>query len=206
MEDKKKSNKKTGWGGARPGSGRPKGDKELFALRIGGEAAKMIKCQPNRSDFICDCIREHMEREAEQLPDLPMVGLKPEEIASYNVRVACGQPIGVPEGEKPEMIDLRNLVCLHEDSSMLFKVTGESMIKVGILPGDTVVVDWSMRTPIAGKIMLCQVDGDYTLKYVEVHDDAVWLVPANDTMEPIKVNRGQQFRIVGMMTGLTRRY
>lgn len=61
-------------GGARPGAGRPRNDSQYFNFRVGGEVAWAICEQENRSAFIADCIREHIEAEHKALAfEFPMV-------------------------------------------------------------------------------------------------------------------------------------
>ena len=53
--------KKTGWGGARAGAGRPKGryNFRTIGLRIPEDVAEIIDRQPNRSAYIIEAIRAY---------------------------------------------------------------------------------------------------------------------------------------------------
>ncbi|MBJ2184580.1 MAG: hypothetical protein JFR38_08760 [Muribaculaceae bacterium] len=53
--------KKTGWGGARAGAGRPKGRNNFrtIGLRIPEDVAEIIDRQPNRSAYIIEAIRAY---------------------------------------------------------------------------------------------------------------------------------------------------
>lgn len=53
--------KKTGWGGARAGAGRPKGRNNFrtIGLRIPQDVAEIIDRQPNRSAYIIEAIRAY---------------------------------------------------------------------------------------------------------------------------------------------------
>ena len=53
--------KKTGWGGARAGAGRPKGRNNFrtIGLRIPQDGAEIIDRQPNRSAYIIEAIRAY---------------------------------------------------------------------------------------------------------------------------------------------------
>lgn len=202
MEDKNTTKKKDGRGGARPGAGRPKGDKEQFSVRIGGKAAQMIKSRPNRSDFICDCIREHMEREEALVPDLTAIGhvMRPSSesqmIGHFDVRVACGTPAELPDNSV-EMVDALSMICSDPSHSYVIETSGNSMIDADIHSGDMIVVDMGRLVPTPRRPMLCQLDGGYTVKFVELNDDGIVLVPANETFAPIEVEPGSDFHIWG---------
>ena len=60
METPNQENKKTNWGGARRGAGRPKGDScTSIALRIPQDVADILARQPNRSAYIIEAIRAY---------------------------------------------------------------------------------------------------------------------------------------------------
>ena len=73
------------------------------------------------------------------------------------------------------------------------------MRDAGIGNGDLVVIDKSLE-PIDGKIAICYVDGEYTLKRIKIEKDACWLIPANDKFKPIKVTADNEFLIWGIVT------
>lgn len=215
MEPEKKGTR----GGARPGAGRPKGDSERFAFKVGGKVARWIKSQECKSQSIIECIREHIERvetgehiERVETSELdPMIGTStmeaqgPQLIRDFDVRVACGTPREVLDGVWPEMTDVRGLVCDDVETSFMVRVFGDSMIEAGIRDGDRVVVDGSRCTPAPGRPMLCQLDDTFTIKYVAMHEGRVTLIPANREMLPFDVEAGQRFRTLGTVTGLMRK-
>ena len=83
-------------------------------------------------------------------------------------------------------------------------VTGESMIEDGILDGDTVVFR-SQETAHKGQTVVAIVEGEATLKHYFPKPDCIELHPANHTMKPLIVTRGD-FRLAGVMIGLIRTY
>lgn len=96
-------------------------------------------------------------------------------------------------------IDLNRYVIKHPSSTFYGRVKGESMKDAGINDGDLLVIDKSLE-PVDGKIAICYIDGEFTLKRIKIEKDACWLIPANETFKPIKVNADNNFLIWGIVT------
>jgi len=98
-----------------------------------------------------------------------------------------------------QAIDL-NLELIKNPSSTFFsKVNGDSMQDIGIHHGDLLVVDKSLEAK-DGKIAVCYIDGDFTLKKIKIEKDYCWLVPANKNYKPIKVTAEIEFLVWGIVT------
>ena len=69
----------------------------------------------------------------------------------------------------------------------------------GIEDGDILVIDKSLE-PQDGDTAVCFIDGEFTLKYIKIEPDAVYLVPANDQFQPLKVTEENNFCIWGVVT------
>ena len=96
-------------------------------------------------------------------------------------------------------IDL-NLALLKNPASTFFsKVSGDSMKDIGIHDGDLLIIDKSLE-PVDGKIAVCFIDGDFTLKRIKIDKDFCWLVPANENYKPIKVTEDNDFIVWGIVT------
>ncbi len=96
-------------------------------------------------------------------------------------------------------IDL-NIELLKNPSSTFFcRVNGESMRDLGIDDGDLLVVDKSLE-PVDGKVAICYIDGEFTLKKIKMEKDFCWLMPANENYEPIKVTAENDFIVWGIVT------
>ena len=87
-----------------------------------------------------------------------------------------------------------------EQGDYLLRVRGDSMMNVGILDGDLVVVK---RQDAAddGDIVVALVGEEATVKRYFVESDHVRLQPENDSMEPI---RSREVRVLGKVVGLMR--
>jgi DNA polymerase V len=102
-------------------------------------------------------------------------------------------------------LDLIELLVTNPLATFFWEVTGYSMKNAGIWHGDIVVVDRSIR-PRHDKIVVAEVDGDFTVKYLYKLDGIVKLVAANPEFEDITFREGQQLVICGVVTGCIRRF
>ncbi len=107
------------------------------------------------------------------------------------------------EEELRDTLSLDEFLVENPDASFLLKVSGDSMAGAGILPGDLVIVDRG-QTGKSGDIVIAEVDGEWTMKYLKKSGDAVYLVPANPRYRPVKPKR--ELKIAGVVTAVVRKY
>lgn len=117
-------------------------------------------------------------------------------------KVEAGFPSPAEE-ELADTISLDQLLIQNPSATFLLKVSGDSMSDAGILPGDMVIVDKS-RTPKSGDIVIAEVDGQWTMKYLKKRGDSAVLIPANSRYQPIKPKN--ELRIAGIVTAVVRKY
>ena len=96
-------------------------------------------------------------------------------------------------------IDLNRHLVKHPTATYYAKVKGESMRDAGINDGDMLIVDKSIE-PADGKIAICYVDGEFTLKRIKIDKNGIWLMPANEKFKPIHVEEGNTLVIWGIIT------
>jgi repressor LexA len=120
-------------------------------------------------------------------PGLPLVG-----------QVAAGQPV-LAEENIEDYIQTPAFAG-GDDGEYLLRVRGESMMKVGILDGDLVVVR-PQESADDGDIVVALVGEDATVKRFFQEPDHIRLQPENDAMEPI---RSREVRVLGKVVGLMR--
>ncbi len=96
-------------------------------------------------------------------------------------------------------IDLNHELLKNPSATFFCRVNGDSMCDIGINNGDLLVVDKSLE-PKSGKIAVCFVDGEFTLKKIELEKDCCWLIPANENYKKIKVTEENEFMIWGIVT------
>lgn len=95
-------------------------------------------------------------------------------------------------------IDLNKELIKHPSSTFYARVKGDSMQDMGISNGDLLVVDKSLE-PKNGKVAVCFIDGEFTVKSIKIEKDTCWLIPANSKFKPIKVTSENDFLIWGIV-------
>ncbi|MBN2638630.1 MAG: translesion error-prone DNA polymerase V autoproteolytic subunit [Bacteroidales bacterium] len=96
-------------------------------------------------------------------------------------------------------IDLNKELVKHPTATYYGRVQGESMKNAGINEGDMIVIDKSIE-PVDGKIAVCYLDGEFTLKRLKIDKSGVWLMPENEKYKPIKINEENSLTIWGIVT------
>lgn len=116
--------------------------------------------------------------------------------------VQAGFPTPAEE-DLTDTLSLDDYLVSKRESCYLLKVSGDSMIDAGILPGDLVVVERG-RAPKNGDIVVAQVDGDWTLKYFEKKGGEVTLRAANRKYPPIRAR--EEIVVSAVVVGTARKY
>lgn len=98
-----------------------------------------------------------------------------------------------------ESIDLNHEIVKHPAATFYGRVSGDSMVNEGIEEGDLLVIDRSLQ-PEDGDLAVCCVDGEFTLKRIKIEPERVWLIPANESFDPIMVTPDSQFTVWGVVT------
>jgi SOS regulatory protein LexA len=107
------------------------------------------------------------------------------------------------EEELADNISLDDLLIQNREATFLLKVSGDSMSGAGILPGDMVIVDKG-QTPKSGDIVIAEVDGAWTMKYLIKRGESITLLPANPKYQPIKPKN--ELKVAGVVTAVVRKY
>lgn len=139
---------------------------------------------------------EILDPEMEKVPDIslntvlvPLIG-----------KVTAGEPITAIENVE-EYFSLPRRTIGPDDSVFLLSVRGNSMINVGILDGDYVLVRQQQSAENGDIIVAMTEDNEATVKRFYKEKDTVRLQPENDEMEPIILS---QVTILGKVIGLYR--
>jgi repressor LexA len=123
-----------------------------------------------------------------------------------SVKVLGTVEAGFPSPAEEALADtlsLDELLIQNREATFLLKVSGDSMSGAGILPGDMVLVDKG-QVPKSGDIVIAEVDGEWTMKYLRKKGDSVTLIPANSKYNPIKPKK--ELKIAGVVTAVVRKY
>ena len=119
------------------------------------------------------------------------------ELPFVDVGISSGFPS--PGDEFLELtIDLNKHLIKHKDSTFFAKVKGHSMKNAGIFDGDLLIIDKSLA-PQDGKIAICQIDGEFTVKRIKIENEVVWLIAENEDYKPIKVTEENELMIWGIV-------
>lgn len=96
-------------------------------------------------------------------------------------------------------IDLNKELCKNPLATFYIKVNGNSMINAGINDKDILIVDRSLE-PHNKKIAVCFIDGEFTVKRINVEKDGIYLMPENKEYQTIKVTEENELIIWGIVT------
>lgn len=96
-------------------------------------------------------------------------------------------------------IDMNKHLIKHPSSTFYGRVKGHSMQNAGIFDQDLLVIDKSIQ-PKNGKIAICYIDGEFTVKRIKIEKNRLWLMPENKDYEPILVQEENDFLIWGIVT------
>jgi repressor LexA len=137
-----------------------------------------------RAIEICD---DSFQMVRTEMVSLPVVG-----------QVAAGQPILAEENIENYFPIPAEYIPSGE--SYILHVKGDSMINIGILNGDQILVN-TCKTARNGDIVVALIDDSATVKTFYKEDGHIRLQPENDTMDPIIVDDCQ---ILGRVFGVFR--
>ena len=134
---------------------------------------------------------EYLEKNNnDKIVDVPLLG-----------KVTAGSPIEAIETPDEYFSLPANLVASKKDVFTL-RVSGESMINVGIYDGDILIVE-RKNTAINGEtVVAMNNENEVTVKTFYKEKDHFRLQPENDTMEPIIL---KECTILGKVIGLYRK-
>jgi DNA polymerase V len=96
-------------------------------------------------------------------------------------------------------IDLNRELIPHPSTTFFGRVKGNSMQEAGIGDGDLLVIDKSLDAT-DGRIAVCFIDGEFTVKRIHLDGKDTWLMPANPAYSPLKITDANDFRIWGVVT------
>lgn len=132
------------------------------------------------------------------MPEIKILGL-----------VEAGFPSIVNE-DLLDTISLDEFLVENKEASYLLKVKGDSMSEAGIISGDLVIVERGTPARV-GDIVVAQVDGEITLKFLrqlpagrQGKNKKFFLEPANKKYKPIFPK--QELKIIAVLKALVRKY
>jgi SOS-response transcriptional repressor LexA len=132
--------------------------------------------------------------------------------STYNTALMSDiRVLGVVEAGFPTPAEEQNLdtISLDEwlipkrESTFMLKVKGESMKDAGIREGDMVIAERAHNAP-TGSIVIAEVDGNWTMKYLRKDRQGTYFEPANDDFPIIRPHHSCS--IAAVVRGVVRKY
>ena len=96
-------------------------------------------------------------------------------------------------------LDLNKELISNESATFYARVRGDSMTLAGISDGDLLIIDKS-KTPANGSIVVCLIDGEFTVKRLQKKGNQFFLMPENENYQPIKIKPENDVTIWGVVT------
>jgi DNA polymerase V len=99
---------------------------------------------------------------------------------------------------KETRISLDRELVKNREATFYARVDGDSMIGAGLEDGDLLVIDRSLN-PENGKIAVCLVDGEFTVKRIKKEKNKLYLIPENKKYKPIELKEENELIIWGIV-------
>ena len=183
---------RSGHGGRRPGSGRPT-----------SEPTQVIRVPVSR----LPAVRAVIQKKASPIPALlaslaadiltPATHPMARRCPLYQSRITAGFPSPADDYVEGQL-DLNQYLIDRPAATFFVRVQGDSMIDVGIHPGDLLIVDRS-RSAEDGKVIIAVLDGELTVKRLRYQAGQLWLYPENDSYPPLRITEERDFHIWGVV-------
>lgn len=190
-----------------PGAGRKVGTGKFgeptSVLRVPTSQTAVIK------DFLSAYQHKRLSHDVDAVAELTQAAIRSSklQIPLFSSKVAAGFP-SPADDHIEKRLDPNEFLIDQQEATFFVTIQGQSMMDVGLLPGDKAVIDRSKVAAI-GDIVLAVVDGEFTVKTLSRRKDGmIRLLPANNTgaYAPIDIKEGMQFEIWGVVTGSFRRF
>ncbi len=186
-------------GGARVGAGRKKGS-SIYA-----ESTKAIRVP----ESMLPEIKSMLKLRKQAIKNLnttgntvffPSANAQQIDLPLFSGKVAAGFPSPADDYIE-KTLDLNDLLVKKPAATFFVRAEGESMLGVGIHPDDILVVDRSLE-PVVGKIIICALNGELTVKRLKSIGDSIILGAENPTYGDIVVNKEIDLMIWGVVTNV----
>ena len=100
---------------------------------------------------------------------------------------------------KETRISLDRELVKNKDATFYARVSGDSMIGAGLDDGDLLVIDRSLN-PENGKIAVCLVEGEFTVKRIKKEKNKIYLKPENKKYSRIEITEENGLIVWGIVT------
>jgi len=192
----------TKWGGVRAGAGRKKGSSAY------GESTCAIRVPESMLPELKAMLEQRKQTPAKQHNNvvdhsavaLPAQQLSQLSIPLFNGKVSAGFPSPADDYIE-KTLDLNDLLIQKPAATFFVRAEGESMLGAGIHPNDILVVDRSLE-PVVGKIVICALNGELTVKRLKSIGTEITLGAENPAYADIIVQEYIDLVIWGVVTNV----
>ena len=112
-----------------------------------------------------------------------------------------GVSAGFPSPAEDHMhskINLNDLLIKNPSATYYVRVNGDSMLGVGILSGDLLIVDRSIEVT-NNCIVVAHLDGEFTVKRIKKIKKKIFLQAENNNYKPIEITKEMDFELFGVV-------
>lgn len=189
-------------GGARTGAGRKKGSsaygESTHAIRVPESMLPGLKAMlAQRKQGSVTSIVANIDYATIRLPEQQTNKVY---IPLFTGKVAAGFPSPADDYIE-KTLDLNDLLIQKPAATFFVRAEGESMLGAGIHPNDILVVDRSLE-PTIGKIVICALNGELTVKRLKSIDKEIILGAENPDYADIIVQEYIDLVIWGVVTNV----
>ena len=131
---------------------------------------------------------------------LPAITPRTMALPLFNGKVAAGFPSPADDYIEKNL-DLNELLVQKPAATFFVRAQGESMLGAGIYPNDILVVDRSIE-PVPGKIVICALNGELTVKRLECNNGQWQLKAENPEYADIVIHEELEMVIWGVVTNV----
>lgn len=186
-------------GGARPNSGRKKGSS------VYGESTKAVRVPESLLSTVMILLESRKQtfgRFTDNSTDIFYPTAAPSFLALplFAGKVSAGFPSPADDYIE-KTLDLNELLVQQPAATFFVRAQGESMLGAGIHPNDILVVDRSLEA-VSGKIVICALDGELTVKRLIRENDHWTLQAENLNYADIVIYDGLELVIWGVVTNV----
>lgn len=97
------------------------------------------------------------------------------------------------ENDEKRTVDLNREFVKHPIYAGYGLIVGQSLREDAIDDGDSVIIDTIVH-PEEGDLAVSYRMGEFMIKYIEMRDGALWLVPGNSKYEPVRISEEEDTR------------
>lgn len=182
-------------GGARLGAGRKKGSS------VYGESTQAIRIPESMIPEVKAMLiqRQQLFKDSNAI-SLPSTSPSQLMIPLFSGKVAAGFPSPADDSIE-KTLDLNDLLIQKPAATFFVRAEGESMLGAGIHPNDILVVDRSID-PIVGKVVICALNGELTVKRLKKMGSEIILGAENPAYSDIIMHEEVELVIWGVVTNV----